>query len=78
MILFFYKEGSRDCERVLKLLESSPFVFYVKKINVEEDEALADIDIYNVCMVPTIVRVQTGKKLCGRNITKESLEEILF
>lgn len=76
-ILFFYKEGSKDCERVSCLLKRSALVFYLKEINVEEDSALVDIDRFNVCMVPTIVNKETGKKVCGKNITEESLFSIL-
>ena len=76
-ILFFYKEGSKDCERVSCLLKRSALVFYLKEINVEEDSALVDIDRFNVCMVPTIVNEETGKKVCGKNITDESLFNIL-
>ena len=76
-ILFFYKEGSKDCERVSKLLKSSPLIFYLKKIDVEKDEALPDIDKYNVCMVPTIVGEPSGKKVCGKNITEESIFHVL-
>ena len=76
-ILFFYKEGSKDCERVSCLLKRSALVFYLKEINVEEDSALVDIDRFNICMVPTIVNEKTGKKVCGKNITEESLFSIL-
>ena len=76
-ILFFYKEGSKDCERVSCLLKRSALVFYLKEINVEEDSALVDIDRFNICMVPTIVNEKTGKKVCGKKITEESLFNIL-
>ena len=76
-ILFFYKEGSKDCERVSCLLKRSAIVFYLKEINVEEDSALVNIDRFNICMVPTIVNGETGKKVCGKNITEESLFSIL-
>ena len=77
LFIFFYKEGSKDCERVKNLLKEFPrqLVIY---INVESDSALAAIDRYNVCMVPTVVSKPSGKKICGRNICKESLSEILL
>ena len=77
MFIFFYKEGSKDCERVKNLFKEFPRQLVVH-INVENDSALAAIDRHNVCMVPTVVAVPSGKKICGRNICKESLSEILL
>ena len=77
MFIFFYKEGSKDCERVRNLFKEFPrqMVIYM---NVENDSALAAIDRYNVCMVPTVIGIPSKKKICGRNICKESLSEILL
>lgn len=77
MFIFFYKEGSKDCERVKNLFKEFPRQLVIH-INVEHDSALAAIDRHNVCMVPTVVAVPSGKKICGRNICKESLSNILL
>ena len=77
MFIFFYKEGSKDCERVKNLFKEFPRQLVIH-INVENDSALAAIDRHNVCMVPTVVAVPSGKKICGRNICKESLSEALL
>lgn len=71
-ILFFYKEGSKDCERVSELLKDFP-KYLILRLNVEDDGTLAAIDRHNVCMVPTVVILPSKKKICGRNITKETL-----
>ena len=75
-ILFFYKEGSKDCTRVRELLKDFPR-HLILRMNVENDETLSAIDRYNVCMVPTVVSIETGKRICGKNICKESLSRIL-
>ena len=76
-LLFFYKEGSKDCERVRDIIREFPRHLFLD-INVESDTALAAIDRYNVCMVPTIVAIHSKKKICGKNICKESLSNLLL
>ena len=80
-ILFFYKEGSKDCERVRGVLDD--FVrehprHLVLRLNVYDDECLSAIDRHNVCMVPTVVIVESKKRICGKNICKELLSSVLI
>ena len=77
VFLFFYKEGSKDCERVRELFKEFPRHLLLD-INVESDSALAAIDRHNVCMVPTVVALPSGKRICGKNICKETLSNILL
>lgn len=80
-ILFFYKEGSKDCERVKSLLQDFVRdypIHLLLSLNVEKDESLAAIDRHNICMVPTVVVIESGKRICGRNICKEMLSNILL
>ena len=79
-ILFFYKEGSKDCERVRGVLDDFVREYpkhLVLRLNVYDDGCLSAIDRHNVCMVPTVVIVESGKRICGRNISKEMLSKNL-
>ena len=80
-ILFFYKEGSKDCERVRNILKDFVSTYskhLLLKLDVENGNSLSAIDRHNVCMVPTVVIVETGKRICGRNISKEILSSTLL
>ena len=76
-LLFFFKEGSKDCERVKGILREFPRQL-VLHMNVENESTLSAIDRYNICMVPTVVALQSGRKICGKNITRESVSDLLL
>ena len=79
-ILFFYKEGSKDCERVREVLNDFIREYprhLLLNLNVEDDSCLSAIDRHNVCMVPTVVIAESKKRICGKNIHKEILSKLL-
>ena len=64
MILEFYEEGKKNCKDVREMLEKFPSV-QVFSVDVNDDKSLALLDLFKVCVTPTLVFLPSLYTLCG-------------